>query len=48
MPAELFWLRKLTTEPHVIADVIIACLGKNYPKLKIYISELILDNYEFL
>ena len=48
MPAESLWLRKITTDPHVIADVIIECLGESNPKFKIYVSEHILDNYEFI
>jgi hypothetical protein len=38
-----FWLRKITTDPHILADVNIACPDDTYPKLKIYTLELIFD-----
>ena len=37
-----FWLWKITTYPHILADV-----SDKYPKLKICISELILDIYKY-
>ena len=40
------WLRKITTDPHILAHVEIECPDDRYPKLNMYISELILDNYE--
>ena len=39
-----FGLRKVTTDPHILAHVNIQCPDERYPKLKIYISELILDS----
>ena len=36
-----FRFRKITTDPHVLADVNIECLDERCPKLKIYFSELI-------
>ena len=36
-----FWLRKITTDPHILADAHTECPDDRYPKLKIYISELI-------
>jgi hypothetical protein len=35
--ADPFWLRKLTTDPHILADVNIACPDDSRPKLKKYI-----------
>jgi hypothetical protein len=43
-----FWLRKITTDPHILAYVKIECPDDRYPKLKICISELILDSYEYI
>jgi hypothetical protein len=43
-----FWLRKITTDSHILAQVNIECPDDRYPKLKIYISELILNNYEYI
>ena len=42
-----FRLRKITTNPHILAHVNVACPDDRYPKLKMYISELILDSYEY-
>jgi hypothetical protein len=36
-----FCLQKITTDPHILADVNIECPNGIYPKLKIFISELI-------
>jgi hypothetical protein len=46
--ADPFRLRKIATNPHILAHVNIACLDDWYPQLKIYISELILDSYEHI
>jgi hypothetical protein len=46
--ADLFWLRKITTDPHILPHVNTECSDDRYPKLKIYISELILDIYEYI
>jgi len=46
--AALFRLRKITTNPHILAQVNIACPDDWYPKLKIYIPELILDSYKYI
>ena len=43
--AEPFLLRKITTDPHILAYVNIHCPDDTHAKLKIYISELILDRY---
>jgi hypothetical protein len=42
--ADPFWLRHLTTGHHIPAHVTEQRPDKWYPKLKIYISELILDS----
>jgi len=34
--AGLFWLRNVTMDPHILADVTTECPGDRYPKLKIY------------
>jgi hypothetical protein len=39
---------KRTTNPHILAHVNIEWLDCSYPKLKMYISELILDTYEYV
>jgi len=41
-----FWLRKITTYPHILVNINIECPDDRYPKLKSYISEMILDSYE--
>jgi hypothetical protein len=41
-------LQKITTDPHILAHVNIVCPDDRYPKLKIYISELILDSYKYI
>ena len=43
-----FWLRKITTDPHMFAHINVKCPYDRYPKLKIYISELILGSYEYI
>jgi hypothetical protein len=43
-----FWLRKITTGPHILAHVNIEYPDDGHPKLKIYISELILDSYKYI
>jgi hypothetical protein len=42
------WLRKITTDPHILADVNTECPDDRYPKLKMYMCELILDSYEYI
>jgi len=37
----------LKTDPHILAHVNIECTDDRYPKLQIYILELILDSYEY-
>ena len=37
--AGLFWLRKITTDPHIVADVDIGCPDDRYPRLNIFVSE---------
>jgi hypothetical protein len=43
-----FWLRKIATDPHILAYVNIECPYDRYPKLNIYISDLILDSYKYV
>jgi hypothetical protein len=43
-----FGFGKKNTDPPSIAHINTGCSDNTYPKLKIYISELILDNYEFI
>jgi hypothetical protein len=45
--ADPFWLRKITTDPHILAHVNIVCPDDGCPKLKTVISALISDSYEF-
>ena len=42
--AEPFRLRKITTDPHILTHVNTVRPDGRYPKLKIYISEVILDS----
>jgi hypothetical protein len=42
------WLRKITTDTHILALANTDSPDDRYPKLKIYISELILDSYEYI
>jgi len=46
--ADPFWLREITTDPHILADVNIVCPDDRCPELKVYISEVILDRYEYI
>jgi hypothetical protein len=46
--ADPFRLRKITTDPHILAHVNKECTGDRYPKLKICISELISDSDEYI
>jgi len=39
------WLRKTTTDPHILAEV---SPNDRYTMLKIYISQLISDRYEYM
>jgi len=42
--ADLFWLRNITTDPHILADVNIACSVDRHLILTLCISEMIFDN----
>jgi hypothetical protein len=42
---EPFWLKKISTDPQIPAQVNIVCSDDRYPKFKIYISGMILDSY---
>jgi hypothetical protein len=44
--ADSFWLRKITKDPHILADVNTGYPEDMYPKLKIYSWELLLHIYE--
>jgi hypothetical protein len=46
--ADPFCLRKITTDPHILAHVNMKYPDDRYPKLKIFISEVILDSYEYI
>jgi hypothetical protein len=45
--ADPFRFRKITTDPHIVADVNIECPDERYPKLNTYFSELILESQEY-
>jgi len=34
-------------DPHILDEVNTGCMDVSYPKLKINVSELILDNYKY-
>jgi hypothetical protein len=38
----------LVSDSHIPAHVNTECLDDRYPKLKIYVSELVLDSYEYM
>jgi len=42
------WIQKITTDPHILAHANMEFQDDRYPKLKIYISEMILDSYEHI
>jgi hypothetical protein len=44
--ADPFWLKKITTDPHILAPVNIECTDEGYANLKIYLSQLTLVNHE--
>jgi hypothetical protein len=44
---EPFWLKKISTDPQIPAHINIVCSDDRYPKFIIYISEMVLDSYEF-
>jgi len=44
MLKDLLWLRKITMVPHTLAVVDIQCPDDRTQQLKIYVSEMILDN----
>ena len=39
---------RITTDPQILAYVNTECPDYGYPKLKLYISKLILDSYEYI
>jgi hypothetical protein len=45
--ADPFWLQKITMDPYILAHINIECPDDRYPKLKIYISRLILGSYKY-
>jgi len=46
--ADPFCFRKITTDPHILAHVNVECPDDSYPKLKIYVSELISHSYKYI
>jgi len=42
-----FWLLKITTDPYTLAHIHIDCLDGRCPELQIFISEPVLDSYEY-
>jgi hypothetical protein len=42
----MFWLRKITTDPHILAHVNIVCPDDRYAKLNTDTSGLILHGYD--
>jgi hypothetical protein len=45
---DTFWVKNITTDPQIFALPNKECPDDRYPKLKIYISEMILDSYEHI
>ena len=48
LPVDAFWLRKITTDHHILAHVNIVCPDDTYSKLVICNRGLILDGYEYI
>jgi len=48
LPADPFWLQKMTTDPHTLSYVNTVRPENSYPTLKICISELMVDSYEYI
>jgi hypothetical protein len=46
--ADPFSLAKIITDPHILAHVYRECPDDKYVQLKIYISELTVDSYEYV
>jgi len=46
--AHAFWLRQVTTHPHILAGANIQRPDEGYPKPDTHISELILDSYQYV
>ena len=46
--ASSFWLRKITTDPHILAYLNTKCPDDRYPEEKICIWGLILDRHEYM
>jgi len=46
--ADPFWLRKINMDLHIVAHINKFCPDGRYPKLEIYISELISDSYQYI
>jgi len=44
--ADPFWFRKITTDPHIPAEI--EYQGNRYPKLDVFTLELILNSYEYI
>jgi hypothetical protein len=42
-----FWLLKITTDHYIIDDVNMVCPDDRFPKLNIYISEMIPGSHEY-
>ena len=42
-----FWLRKVIMDPHTLAHVDMECPDIRHPKIKMYISEPILDSHKY-
>jgi hypothetical protein len=43
-----FWLRKMTTDSHILAYVNTECPDDRYPELNMCIPELTVDSYQYV
>ena len=43
-----FWLQNIIKDPHILAHINMGCPVDRYSTLKLYISEPILDSYEYV
>jgi len=45
--ADPLWLRKTTTDSHILVHVNLECPDARYTESKVYISELIIDSCKY-
>jgi hypothetical protein len=48
MTADPSWVKKITTDPHILIHIDMQCADDKYAKLKIYISDLVSYSYKYV